>query len=80
MLVRVTQPPTVHPHAHFRVGQRKPYDLNIGTARKLEERLTCLQNNPVKRGRVKESGDWPWSSWRYYYLNGLSVLRRDRLD
>jgi len=29
---------------------------------------------------VSSPGDWPWSSWRYYYLNDLSVLRMDRLD
>jgi hypothetical protein len=29
---------------------------------------------------VSSPGDWPWSSWRYYYLNDLSALRMDRLD
>jgi len=32
MLARVTLPPTVHHHAHFRVWQRKFYDMNIGDA------------------------------------------------
>jgi hypothetical protein len=29
------------------------------TARKLEEKLNYLHNHPVKRGWVKEPGDWP---------------------
>ena len=78
-MVRVTQPPTVHPHAHFRVWQRKSCDLNIWTARKLEEKLNYLQNHPVKRGLVKEPGDWPWSSWRYYFLQDASLLAMDRV-
>jgi hypothetical protein len=29
-----------------------------------------MHNNPVKRGLVKEPGDWPWSSLRFYFLQG----------
>ena len=32
---------------------RKSYDMNIWTARKLEEKLNYLPNHPVKRGLVK---------------------------
>ena len=39
-----------------------------------------MHNNPVRRGLVSSPGVWPWSSWRYYYLNDVSVLRLDRLD
>jgi hypothetical protein len=35
--------------------------------------------NPVKRGLVAQPGDWPWASWRYYYLDDSSVLAMDRL-
>jgi hypothetical protein len=38
-----------------------------------------MRNNPVKRGLVAQPGDWPWSSWRYYYLDDSSVLAMDRL-
>jgi len=79
MLVRVTLPPTVHHHAHFRVWQGKSYDMNIWTAKKVEEKLSYMHNNPVKRGLVKEPGDWPWSSWRYYFLQDASVLAMDRV-
>jgi putative transposase len=79
MLARVTLPATVHHHAHFRVWQRKGYDMNIWTAKKVEEKLNYMHNNPVKRGLVKEPGDWPWSSWRYYFLQDASLLAMDRV-
>ncbi len=25
------------------------------------------------------SGDWPWSSWRFYFLQDASILAMDRL-
>jgi len=46
--------------------------MNIWTAKKVEEELNYLPNNPVKPGLVKEPGDWPWSSWRYYFLQDAS--------
>jgi hypothetical protein len=38
-----------------------------------------LHNNPVARGLVAHPGDWPWSGWRFYYLEDRSVLAMDRL-
>ena len=29
-------------------------------------KLRYLHRNPVKRGLVKEPGDWKWSSFRHY--------------
>ena len=54
---------------------RRFHPFNVYTEKKRREKL-----NPVRRGRVSSPGNWPWSSWRYYYLNGVSVLRTDRLD
>ena len=79
MLERVRLPPTVHHHAHFRVWERKGYDMNIWTPRKVREKLNYMHNNPVKRGLVKAPGDWVWSSWRYYFLNDTSRLAMDRV-
>ncbi|MGO8733336.1 MAG: hypothetical protein ACLQVM_11145 [Terriglobia bacterium] len=79
MLARVTLPPTVHHHAHFRVWQRNFDDMNIWTAKKREEKLNYMHNNPVKRGFVRQPGDWPWSSWRFYFLNDISLLPMDRV-
>jgi hypothetical protein len=36
-----------------------------------------MHNNPVKRGSVKQAGDWRWSSWRFYFWNDASVLAVD---
>jgi len=47
---------------------------------KRREKLNYMHNNPVKRGRVSSPGDWPWSSWRFYFLHDASVLRMDRLE
>jgi REP element-mobilizing transposase RayT len=77
MLARVTLPPTVPHHAHVRVWQRGCYDMNIWTPKEHDEKLDYMHNNPLKRGLVKEPGGWPWSSWRFYFLNNTSILAMD---
>jgi len=79
MLSRFELPPTVHHHAHHRVWQRGGYDLNIWSEKKRLEKLTYRHNNPVKRRLVSQPGDWPWSSWRFYYLEDASILAMDRM-
>ena len=79
MLKRFALPPTVHDHAHYRVWNRRGYDMNVWSEKKIQEKLNYMHNNPVKRGLVAQPGDWPWSSWRYYYLDDSSVLAMDRL-
>jgi len=79
MLRRFALPPSVHHHAHYRVWNRGGYDMNIWTEKKIREKLQYMHNNPVKRGLVAQPGDWPWSSWRYYYLQDSSLLAIDRL-
>ena len=39
----------------------------------------ATDNNPVTRGLVSSPGDWPWSSWTFYYLQDASILRMDRM-
>jgi putative transposase len=79
MLNRFPMPPSVHDHAYCRVWNRRGCDLNIWSEKKIQEKLTYMHNNPVKRGLVAHPGDWPWSSWRYYYLDDSSVLSMDHL-
>ena len=79
MLKRFELPPSVHDHARYRVWNRRGYDMNIWSEKKIQEKLNYMHNNPVRRGLVAQPGDWPWSSWRYYYLNDSSVLAMDRL-
>jgi putative transposase len=79
MLARFELPAAVHHHAHYRVWQRCGYDLNIWSEKKRIEKLDYMHNNPVKRGLVKTPGDWPCSSWRFYYLGDASILAMDRM-
>jgi hypothetical protein len=67
-------PPTVHDEARCRVWRRRFYDLNIWSEKERLEKLTYMHNNPVKRGLAKQPGDWPWSSWRFYYRVDASLL------
>jgi putative transposase len=79
VLNRFELPPTVHHHAHYRVWNRRGYDMNIWSEKKIHEKLDYMHNNPVVRGLAAQPGDWPWSSWRYYYLEDSSVLAMDRM-
>ena len=79
MLNRLRLPPTVHRHTHHRVWQRRFYDFNVWSDRKIREKLDYLHHNPVERRLVETPGDWPWSSWRFYYLQDSSVLAMDRI-
>ncbi len=59
--------------------QRRFYPFNVFSEKKRQEKLNYMHNNPVKRGLVSAPGDWPWSSWRFYFLQDASILRMDRL-
>ena len=59
---------------------RRFHPSNVYTEKKRREKLNYPHDNPVRRGLVSSAGDWPWSSWRYYYLHDVSALRMDRLD
>ena len=37
-------------------------------------KLRYLHRNPVKRGLVKEPGDWEWSSFRHYAFRENGVV------
>ncbi|MBZ5536852.1 MAG: hypothetical protein LAO31_12935 [Acidobacteriia bacterium] len=49
--------------------------MNIYTEKKRLEKLDYMHANPVKRRLVSEAGDWPWSSWRFYYLGTPACWR-----
>ena len=79
MLARLRLPPTVHDESHYRVWQRRFYPFNVYSEKKRLEKLNYMHHNPVKRGLVSSPGDWPWSSWRFYFLQDTSILAMDRL-
>jgi len=77
-LRRFKLPITVHHHAHYRVWNRRGYDMNIYTDKRQNEKIDYIHNNPVVRGLVAHPGDWRWSSWRFYYREDGSMLTMDR--
>jgi putative transposase len=42
------------------------YDRNITSAEALRAMIEYIHLNPVRRGRVKQSEDWEYSSARWY--------------
>ena len=79
MLTSLRLPPTVHSDSHYRVWQRRFYPYGVYSEKERLEKLNYLHNNPVKRGLVHSPEEWPWSSFRFYYLNDSSLLSMDRL-
>jgi putative transposase len=55
------------------------YSFNVYSEKKRLEKLDYMHHNPLKRGLVKGPRDWPWSSWRFYFLEDGSILEMDRL-
>jgi len=51
----------------------------VYSEKKWLEKLNYMHNNPVKRGLLASPDQWPWSSFRFYYLNDSSVLSREQL-
>ena len=54
--------------------QKRYYDRNVRDAREFSVKLRYLHRNPVKRGLVKEPGDWEWSSFRHYAFRENGVV------
>lgn len=79
MLDRFRLPPTVHDESHCRLWQRRFHPFNVYSRKKVLEKLNYMHNNPVKRGLVKHPGDWPYSSWRFYFRGDASLLAVDRI-
>ncbi len=42
------------------------YDRNIYSGDELEEKISYIHENPVRRGLVTDPTDWAWSSARWY--------------
>ena len=72
-------PPTVLSDSRYRVWQRRFYPYGVYSEKKRLEKLSYMHNNPVKRGSVHSPEEWPWSSFRFYYLNDSSLLGMDKL-
>ena len=48
------------------IWQPRFYDFNILSEKKLLEKLRYMHRNPMEKGLVARTTDWPWSSARFY--------------
>jgi putative transposase len=53
------------------------YDRNLRTAQETHEKIKYTHDNPVRRGLVEKSEDWPWSSARAWLEGTGNPLRLD---
>jgi putative transposase len=54
--------------------QRRYYDFNVWSARKVVEKLRYMHRNPVKRGLADKHEDWLWSSFRHYLYGEEGIV------
>jgi putative transposase len=67
------------PEAHGelrRFWQRRYYDFNVYSRKKLWEKLHYMHANPVEERLVRHPRDWPWSGWSFY-AKGKGLLTID---
>ena len=60
--------------------QRRFYDFNVWSEKKLKEKLEYMHANPVSRKLVVHPKEWPWSSWSYYAKGEKGLIRIDSLE
>jgi putative transposase len=63
-----------------RFWQPRFYDFNVYSAKKKREKLEYMHGNPVKRGLVRNPGDWIWSSYLFYEKGQNGLVPIDHLD
>jgi putative transposase len=59
--------------------QRRFYDFNVWSQKKLREKLDYMHRNPVQRKLVLHPKDWPWSSWSHYEKGEAGLIPIDAL-
>ena len=60
--------------------QRRFYDFNVWSSKKLYEKLDYMHRNPLERKLVGHPKDWPWSSWAHYAGKNDALIRIDTLS
>jgi len=60
--------------------QRRFYDFNVWSEKKLREKLNYMHRNPVERKLVLHPKDWPWSSWSHYAKGEKGLIAIDSLS
>lgn len=56
------------------IWKPRGYDFNVVDERKLPEKLQYMHENPVRRGIVRQPGEWCWSSFGHYEKCGTTPL------
>ena len=54
--------------------QKRYFDLNLWSERKIAEKRDYMHWNPVAAGLVKKAEDWPWSSCRAWSLGEVGKV------
>jgi len=60
--------------------QRRFYDFNVWSEKKVKEKLEYMHANPTNRKLVPHPKEWPWSSWPYYTKGEKGLIRIDSLE
>ena len=60
--------------------QPRGYDHNCRTVEYVREKINYCHMNPVKAGLVSQPGDWPWSSYRWYYGDKGGIVHVDEVE
>jgi len=60
-----------------RFWQPRFHDFNVYSRYKLREKLEYMHQNPVKRGLVKNPGEWMWSSFSFYEKGEFGLVKID---
>ena len=58
-----------------RFWQRRYYDFNVYSDRKVTEKLRYMHQNPVERGLVPSPALWCWSSYRAFAFCEEGVVK-----
>jgi putative transposase len=59
--------------------QRRFYDFNVWSEKKVREKLIYMHRNPLTRKLVTHPKDWPWSSWSHYAKGEPGLVPIDSL-
>ena len=60
-----------------RFWQPRFNDFNVYSRYKVREKLEYMHQNPVKRGLVKNPGEWMWSSFLFYEKGEVGLVKID---
>jgi hypothetical protein len=60
-----------------RFWQPRFHDFNVYSGYKLRQKLEYMHENPVRRGLVKNPGDWIWSSFSSYEKGEIGLVKID---